>query len=255
MSSHVNNPNPSSSDNVPYVHAPRIRKDEKTIIEKTSSCVTAISTLLQLPNSASHLKKSCSPNKSFTSVGPVCRICHEDDSSEKLISPCECIGSMGVVHTSCLEKWLSTSNSDNCEICKYNFRTKRRARPIFQWFCNGQSIHGPHGFYGDILCLLLLTPLCFISVYLCGVGSIVYMKHGVWEGIGLAVLSAFLLITFILWCFVTLRFHWRTLLTWRNTNQVVELMEYQCQSRQRTDNNANRVAEVRAAPNEPCINV
>ncbi|KAG8340752.1 RING variant domain [Trypanosoma vivax] len=56
----------------------------------------------------------------------VCRICHDEDD-EKLISPCECTGSVRWVHRSCLDKWRIESmdrnveNVNNCEICKKPF--------------------------------------------------------------------------------------------------------------------------------------
>ena len=66
--------------------------------------------------------------------GVFCRICHEGDFMESLLSPCSCSGSVsqlmicqdkvsfphqvGVVHRSCLEKWLSSSQYDTCELCR-----------------------------------------------------------------------------------------------------------------------------------------
>lgn len=54
------------------------------------------------------------------------------DCMEELISPCDCMGSMSVVHVCCLEKWLSTSNLDRCEVCKFQFKVQRTPRPIIQ---------------------------------------------------------------------------------------------------------------------------
>ena len=66
--------------------------------------------------------------------GIFCRICHEGDVAESLLSPCSCSGSVGfvcfmfmlnlivqvgLVHRSCLEKWLSSSQYDTCELCRY----------------------------------------------------------------------------------------------------------------------------------------
>ncbi|KAH7986133.1 hypothetical protein HPB52_025193 [Rhipicephalus sanguineus] len=38
-----------------------------------------------------------------TSSGPMCRICHEGDQTESLMSLCRCSGTMGLLHVSCLE--------------------------------------------------------------------------------------------------------------------------------------------------------
>ena len=51
-----------------------------------------------------------------------CRICHEGESGgERLISPCRCSGSVGLIHRSCIEKWLTIVNNDVCELCKQKY--------------------------------------------------------------------------------------------------------------------------------------
>lgn len=65
-----------------------------------------------------------------TSDGPICRICHEGGSSEGLLSPCDCTGTLGTVHKSCLEKWLSSSNTSYCELCHTEFSIERRPKPL-----------------------------------------------------------------------------------------------------------------------------
>jgi hypothetical protein len=141
-----------------------------------------------------------------------CQVCTEyltflstDDTNENLISPCECTGTQGLVHRSCLEKWLSTSKTTECEICKYQFNTCHYPRPAWQWLQSHRGLGCHQGLYGDALCLLILTPPCLLSVYLCGMGSAMYMKHGLWEAAGLAVLCCFLLATFLLWVGITVR--------------------------------------------------
>ena len=39
-----------------------------------------------------------------------CRICMEGKESGRLISPCECSGSVSLIHTRCLEQWLELRN-------------------------------------------------------------------------------------------------------------------------------------------------
>ncbi|XP_069674147.1 E3 ubiquitin-protein ligase MARCHF2-like isoform X2 [Periplaneta americana] len=211
------------------------------------------------PSECASTSVSCKPTHSrLSSSGSVCRICHEDDSSESLISPCECMGSLGLVHKSCLEKWLSASNTMECEICRYQFNANRYPRPIWQWFQTHHGLDCHQGFYGDILCLLILTPLCLASIYLCGMGAAMYMRHGLWEAIGLAMLCCFLLATFVLWVGVTIRFHWKMLRRWQRMNQMVRLTDLHHHHRasnreQRTEvnnngnheqGNVNRVANV-----------
>lgn len=64
------------------------------------------------------------------SDGPICRICHEGGSGEGLLSPCDCTGTLGTVHKTCLEKWLSSSNTSYCELCHTEFSVERRPRPL-----------------------------------------------------------------------------------------------------------------------------
>ncbi|KAL7294110.1 hypothetical protein TKK_0012141 [Trichogramma kaykai] len=156
-----------------------------------------------------------------------CRICYEDGSSEELIEPCECSGSLGLIHASCLERWLSSWNSDRCEICQYNFAVERRNKPLpksFSQWWQTRGLYGPQGVAGDTICLVVLTPLCLAATYLCGLGASAYSRLGVWEGTGLAVLCCMLVATYFLWFFVTIRFHFKSWRQWCKRNQEVRLL-------------------------------
>ncbi|EEB13582.1 membrane-associated RING finger protein, putative [Pediculus humanus corporis] len=160
----------------------------------------------------------------FSYSGLACRICHEDGIKEELISPCACAGSVGLAHAKCIEQWLSSSNTTNCEICKYQYNISIKSKSFLQWLKNKNPLNGPSGFYGDVFCFVLLTPLCIGSVYLCAVGAHAYIKHGLWEGTGLAMLCCFLTAVYILWCFVAFRFHWKRFRSWQATNKTVRLL-------------------------------
>ena len=68
-------------------------------------------------------------NTSKSSSVVFCRICHEgENSGERLISPCRCRGSVGLVHRTCIEKWLTMVNIDSCEICKQKYSVMRHPR-------------------------------------------------------------------------------------------------------------------------------
>lgn len=66
----------------------------------------------------------------MSSDGPFCRICHEGANGESLLSPCGCTGTLGAVHKSCLERWLSSSNTSYCELCHTEFAVEKRPRPL-----------------------------------------------------------------------------------------------------------------------------
>ena len=82
---------------------------------------------------------------SVQNEGVFCRICHVGDRKEVLISPCYCAGSMGLLHMSCLQRWLGSSNKTSCEICLFKFALQRRAMPISKVY---DSI--------SIMCLLVM---------------------------------------------------------------------------------------------------
>ncbi|KAL1415039.1 hypothetical protein MTO96_006987 [Rhipicephalus appendiculatus] len=76
------------------------------------------------------------------SSGPMCRICHEGDQAESLMSLCKCSGTMGLLHVSCLERWLNAQNIDYCELCRHRFSTSTQAssvRRFFHWALHGDS--------------------------------------------------------------------------------------------------------------------
>ncbi|KAH8371173.1 hypothetical protein KR093_006357, partial [Drosophila rubida] len=58
----------------------------------------------------------------------VCRICHNADNPEQLVSPCLCKGSLSYVHVHCLERWISTSRCTICELCQFHYNTEQTLR-------------------------------------------------------------------------------------------------------------------------------
>lgn len=214
------------------LHTPPKQQDNDAKSNRGAVCKSSMEGTYCSPVVDDHIQlHRRSPEKRFHSPGPICRICHEGDKEEALLSPCNCSGSMLLVHKTCLERWLSTSNSDHCELCMKQLPIQREARPMWQWFSMATSSDGPQGFYADLTCVILLTPLCILSIYLCAIGAADYMRHGVWEGTGLAALSCFLLATYLVWCYITIRFHWQSIKKWRTNNQVIHLVVKDCRRR------------------------
>lgn len=80
-------------------------------------------------------------SRSFSSISlddeaPMCRICHnaggKQGGREPLHKVCWCRGTMGEVHKSCLELWLSAVHNDRCPVCHFHFQTNRVYKPISQ---------------------------------------------------------------------------------------------------------------------------
>ncbi|XP_030075802.1 E3 ubiquitin-protein ligase MARCH2-like [Microcaecilia unicolor] len=94
------------------------------------------------------------------SDGPICRICHEGGGGEGLLSPCDCTGTLGTVHKSCLEKWLSSSNTSYCELCHTEFIVERKPRPLTEVASVSSSE------YALRLCLQKAFPSLFMLCWL-----------------------------------------------------------------------------------------
>ena len=69
---------------------------------------------------------------STQSTSLTCRICQDGNSLEPLLNACDCSGSIGLVHAMCLEKWLSQSSRESCELCQYEFKTVKKVKNFQQ---------------------------------------------------------------------------------------------------------------------------
>ncbi|KAH6944797.1 hypothetical protein HPB50_005286 [Hyalomma asiaticum] len=156
-----------------------------------------------------------------TSSGPICRICHEGDQHESLLSLCKCSGTMGLLHLSCLERWLNGRHVDFCELCHHRFPTVAQAnsgRLFVHWALHGDSLRT---LLGDLLCFALLTPVAAVSCFLCFHNASKQALEGrVMEAASLVTLAGLLVTAYIAWSFLTLRFHCRTFAVWQSRNPV-----------------------------------
>ena len=65
------------------------------------------------------------------SSGDICRICHcESDPQNPLLTPCYCSGSLKYVHQACLQQWLTASETNSCELCKFPFIMHTKIKPF-----------------------------------------------------------------------------------------------------------------------------
>ncbi|XP_036220637.2 uncharacterized protein [Bactrocera oleae] len=68
------------------------------------------------------------------SSGDICRICHcESDPQNPLLTPCYCAGSLKYVHQACLQQWLTASETNACELCKFPFIMHTKIKPFNEW--------------------------------------------------------------------------------------------------------------------------
>ncbi|XP_052832936.1 uncharacterized protein LOC106874350 isoform X1 [Octopus bimaculoides] len=178
---------------------------------------------------------------SSSSDASICRICHEGESTAKLISPCYCTGSMGKLHVTCLERWLGSSYMNRCEICGYEYIVLRQPKPFIEFLKNPGTQNEKRHLMCDILCFFMLTPLAGVSIWLCLVGAEFFLQWDIrWEVPGLACLAVFLLIIYIVWCTVAFRYQYRIWTEWKCRNQTVQIKSVSEEKRNLPEIIANR---------------
>ncbi|XP_034535820.1 E3 ubiquitin-protein ligase MARCHF3 [Notolabrus celidotus] len=152
-----------------------------------------------------------------------CRICHEGGESVELLSPCECSGSLAMVHQACLEHWLTASNSSHCELCHHQFALERLPKPLTEWLGSPSVQQQRRTLCGDAVCFLFITPLASLSGWLCVQGARdLYNTNGM-EALGLLVLTLALFTIYVFWTVVSVRYHMHLFKTWKTTDQRVRL--------------------------------
>ncbi|XP_060902087.1 E3 ubiquitin-protein ligase MARCHF3 [Labrus mixtus] len=153
----------------------------------------------------------------------ICRICHEGGASGELLSPCECSGSLAMVHQACLEHWLTASNSSHCELCHHQFALERLSKPLTEWLGSPSVQQQRRTLCGDAVCFLFITPLASLSGWLCVQGARdLYNTNGM-EALGLLVLTLALFTIYVFWTVVSVRYHMHLFKTWKKTDQRVRL--------------------------------
>ncbi|XP_041918184.1 E3 ubiquitin-protein ligase MARCHF3 [Alosa sapidissima] len=180
---------------------------------------------------------SSSSTNSLCADEPFCRICHEGSAVEELLSPCECSGSLAMVHRACLERWLTASNTSRCELCHFQFALERLPKPLTEWFATPSMQHQRRTLCGDAICFLFITPLASLSGWLCVQGAMDLYYSNSMEAMGLIALTLALFTIYLFWTVVSLRYHIHLFRTWKETNQRVRLqipMPPQTQAKQQS---------------------
>src|SRR3990167_334252 len=68
----------------------------------------------------------------------ICRICREVGSSDELLSPCSCKGTIRFVHRDCLLIWIqyrlqNRLATEKCELCGSAFKLRWKTKPLTSW--------------------------------------------------------------------------------------------------------------------------
>jgi len=182
----------------------------------------------------------------------VCRICHSSEIScpfsngEPLISPCDCRGSTGLYHRTCLERWLSSSNKEKCEICKFPYYLEKQPKGLLEFLVNPGSKTIRRHVISDLICWLILTPTTAIGAWLCIAGAIIRASSQDSDKIQvptLAGLAFFLLTTYLVWSTICFRYHAKVWRRWRKRNYRIRLLDAEEAQKKRripSPNSANK---------------
>ncbi|XP_069136844.1 E3 ubiquitin-protein ligase MARCHF1-like [Argopecten irradians] len=154
----------------------------------------------------------------------LCRICHDDDSEQPLISPCFCSGSMGMLHMACLEQWLGASDTTKCEICKFEFSINKRPRSC-KWFLTNKKLGRDRRLLlADMCCCLWYAPSTIATTLSCLIGATHFTADNKnWEATSLILLATVNVCFFVLWLGLAFRRNLRICNKWKKTHQVIRI--------------------------------
>ena len=153
-----------------------------------------------------------------------CRICLSGGEGllrEPLVNPCNCRGTIGLVHKSCMETWLTISKSDACDLCGFRLRLEKKPKPLSCWVAESDARIRCY-LLTDMISFLFLTPMTLASLDLCLRGLVFYAKSTLVTA-GLLFLVTLLIITYVLWLATCLVQHFRNWKQWRADNAVIRL--------------------------------
>ncbi|XP_011254092.1 E3 ubiquitin-protein ligase MARCH3 [Camponotus floridanus] len=125
-----------------------------------------------------------------------------------LISACKCRGTVALVHTECLERWLTESGRARCELCGYRYATKRvRRYSLFRsvviWF---HTVIATRQMLLDIGYLAMTTPVATFSCYVCVLALKTLLRNGFYE-------IPWMIVAMLPTCLLTLIAYWRWIIT------------------------------------------
>ncbi|KAF7491842.1 E3 ubiquitin-protein ligase MARCH3 [Sarcoptes scabiei] len=104
------------------------------------------------PSSQSHPIKS---GQNLNERVAKCTICREKEYLKNLCAPCECEGTKGFVHFTCVKAWAEASDSNRCPDCGHRLKLRiERTRTSFQRFMHRSD-------FGRLVCKL---PIIFFAL-------------------------------------------------------------------------------------------
>ncbi|XP_077550350.1 uncharacterized protein LOC144163305 [Haemaphysalis longicornis] len=63
----------------------------------------------------------------------LCRFCATGEQEEKLVTPCQCEGTVSSAHRSCLEKRILQNGLTHCALCNFKYEFKFKTKSMAEW--------------------------------------------------------------------------------------------------------------------------
>ncbi|KAL4240614.1 E3 ubiquitin-protein ligase march2 [Mactra antiquata] len=154
----------------------------------------------------------------------MCRICHEDGSKEQLVSPCHCSGTMGMLHLTCLGKWLGSSKTTKCEICDFQFIVRKKPH-TFRWYMKKSSLVEDRNTMLKDLVVTILSGLLVIIISIVCILFTVRLKEedkpGPASTLVLIVLCS--IIMYMAWTYVAIKRIMLRYRGWQTEHHIIEI--------------------------------
>ncbi|KAJ8683572.1 hypothetical protein QAD02_019364 [Eretmocerus hayati] len=215
-----------------------VKKKQKEVPEKNSDEVPISSS-----NSSNydicricHMGGSTSPQNCLTEVESPSRDERNIRSSSTnldlgmLISACWCRGTVGLVHTKCLERWLTESGHSRCELCGYRYATIRVPRhgilrSLLVWI---KTFVATRQMLLDSLYLIMTTPLAVFSAYVCAMTLKMALDSRVgdipWTIVAMLPICSLTLVAYWSWLLTLQRLHGRRWRQYWQSNFIIQLI-------------------------------
>ncbi|XP_003425907.1 E3 ubiquitin-protein ligase MARCH3-like [Nasonia vitripennis] len=147
-----------------------------------------------------------------------------------LVSACRCRGTVGLVHTKCLERWLTESGHTRCELCGYRYATIRVPRhgilrSILIWI---KTFVATRQMLLDSLYLVVTTPLAVFSAYVCARTLKMALENRIgdipWTIVAMLPTCSLTLVAYWGWLLTLQRLHGRRWRQYWQSNFIVQLV-------------------------------
>lgn len=192
--------------------------DDSTVSDSSSQMQNGEEARLEIDSKEGELSRESSEED-------CCRICHNSQQyANDLVSPCNCSGSLGKMHISCLSQWLQLSKRQKCELCGYKYTFARESLKFIDFLRDPELRRTHRQLLWDLLSFALITPISVVSIILILLAGQQLKWHLSWDVIGLVTVGFAQLVAYTIWFRIAFQYHKRLWETWKNKNQVMKLV-------------------------------